>query len=99
MLFDRFTLEKIRRVSLLDVAKELKIKCKGTGHWYRAKCFIHEDHSPSLGLHSKTGRWCCFACGEKGDVIGLVRAHLRSDASGGAFISRGWMFNSSAVDV
>ncbi|MGN0256810.1 MAG: DUF6371 domain-containing protein [Bacteroides sp.] len=79
MSFDRFTLEKIRSVSLLDVAKELKIKCKGTGHWYRAKCFIHEDHSPSLGLHPETGRWCCFACGEKGDVIGLVMAHENLD--------------------
>lgn len=79
MSFDRFTLEKIRHVPLLDVAKELKLECKASGHWYRARCFIHEDHSPSLGLHPATGRWCCFACGAKGDVIGLVMAHEQLD--------------------
>ena len=79
MSFDCFTLEKIRHVPLLDVAKELKLECKASGHWYRARCFIHDDHSPSFGLHPESGRWCCFACGAKGDVIGLVMAHEQLD--------------------
>ena len=82
MPFDRFTLERIRQVPLMDVAHRLELKCKPSGHWYKTKCFVHDDHTPSLGLHPATGRWRCFSCGAKGDVIGLVKAHEKTDFDG-----------------
>ena len=81
MSIDRFTLEKVRSVSLLDVAAKLRLELihKGSGQWYKTRCFIHDDHSPSLGLRPATGRWRCFACQAKGDVIGLVMEHEQLD--------------------
>ena len=81
MSIDRFTLEKVRSVPLLEVAAKLRLELihKGSGQWYKTRCFIHDDHSPSLGLRPAMGRWRCFACQAKGDVIGLVMEHEQLD--------------------
>ena len=39
------------------------------GHYYTGLCPFHDDHHPSLAVYPERGTFCCFACGERGDVI------------------------------
>ena len=39
------------------------------GRYYTGLCPFHDDHHPSLAVHPERGTFCCFACGERGDVI------------------------------
>ena len=36
-------------------------------------CPFHSDRHPSLSV--KGDKWCCWACGEKGDVIDFVQKY------------------------
>ena len=75
MKFSNQTLQRINGLSILDVADKLGIKHSGTGGWRKALCFIHSDHTPSLGLHIASNHWKCFVCNESGNQIGLVMKH------------------------
>ncbi len=33
------------------------------------RCFLHDDHEPSLTVWPEKGRWWCFPCNQGGDVI------------------------------
>ena len=37
--------------------------------WQSALCPLHGDNDPSLSINVKNGGFCCFGCGEKGDLI------------------------------
>lgn len=37
--------------------------------WILAVCPLHGDKDPSLSINLKHGGFCCFGCGEKGDLI------------------------------
>ncbi len=39
------------------------------GRHYTGLCPFHNDHHPSLAVNPERGTFCCFACGERGDVI------------------------------
>ena len=69
------TLQRINGLQILDVADHLGIKYGSRGAWRKALCFIHEDHTPSLGINPSTGKWKCFACNEGGNHIALVMKH------------------------
>ena len=75
MKFSNQTLQRINGLSILEVADKLEIKYSGTGGWRKALCFIHSDHTPSLGLHIASNHWKCFVCNEGGNQIGLVMKH------------------------
>ena len=69
--------EKIRALSILDVADKLQLKYgdQKKGSWRKALCFMHKDHTPSLGLHPATNTWHCFVCDKGGSQIDLVMQH------------------------
>lgn len=59
----------------LDEVPGLKIRGnRGTG-----LCPFHEDHDPSLSISLETGRFICFACGEKGDLFRFYMARHGCD--------------------
>jgi DNA primase len=36
-------------------------------------CPFHDDHEPSFAVYAQTGRYYCFGCGKRGDVITFIR--------------------------
>jgi len=48
----------------------------GTKGWWNTNCPMpnHRDSSPSFGVHPETGKFNCFGCGEKGDLLSFIRA-------------------------
>jgi DNA primase len=42
--------------------------------WALGRCPFHPSKSgKSLSVNIRTGAWCCFGCGAKGDLISFVR--------------------------
>jgi CHC2 zinc finger len=51
------------------------LRLKGPGNWKTTRCVFH-DGSDSMRVNTKTGGWCCMACGAKGgDVLSF---HMRA---------------------
>jgi len=50
------------------------LKLAGHGSWRSACCPFHDDAHASMRINVETGRFCCFACDAKGD---LVSYHMR----------------------
>ena len=73
MKYDNLTINKLRELSILDVADKLGFKLKGLGdEGRRAICPYHDDQHPSLHFSKKKGIFKCFVCGAKGDLFKLV---------------------------
>ena len=73
MKYDDLTIQKLRELSILDVADKLGFKLKGLGdEGRRAICPYHDDKHPSLHFSKKKGIFKCFVCGAKGDLFKLV---------------------------
>ena len=73
MKYDQLTLDKLRDLSILDVATRLGFSLKGLGNeGRRALCPYHDDRHPSLHFSKKKGIFKCFVCGAKGDLLKLV---------------------------
>ena len=73
MKYDNLTIQKLRELSILDVADKLGFKLKGLGdEGRRAICPYHDDQHPSLHFSKKKGIFKCFVCGAKGDLFKLV---------------------------
>jgi DNA primase len=51
-----------------DSGLTLKGRANGDG-WLLTRCPLHDDSNPSLSVNLKNGGFCCFSCGEKGDLI------------------------------
>ena len=79
MRIDQSTCNRINDLRILDVADQLGLQYSSQGAWRKARCFVHDDHHPSLGIHPASNRWKCFACGEGGNVIELVMKHEHLD--------------------
>lgn len=66
--------EAARRVSILQIAKRLRLgEPVPSGGEYLVCCPLHDDHDPSLRLNAERNIWYCFVCGEGGDGIKLVQ--------------------------
>lgn len=75
---DELPVEEARRVSILDVARQLGLgEPEKRGREYVVRCPLHDDHDPSLRLNPEKGHggvWRCWPCLEGGDGIDLVEA-------------------------
>ena len=61
-------------VPILDVARGYGgFEEVGGGRWL-GRCLArdHEDRTPSMSVYADEGRYKCYGCGERGDVIDLV---------------------------
>jgi len=71
----RLVLEEVRRKLQVEyVLESAGIRLHRMGHHrFRALCPFHQDRDPSLVVYAQEGRWHCFGCGARGDVVDLVR--------------------------
>lgn len=42
----------------------------------KCKCPFHLEKTPSFSVHTKTNRFICFGCGEKGDIFSFVQKYF-----------------------
>jgi DNA primase len=69
-----FDLERLKAISIVEVARQLGHKVWPNGVNYKMVCPWHDDHNPSLGLVTATGKnFCyCYTCGKGGSGIDLA---------------------------
>ena len=67
--------EAVRRQHpLADVVAAYGIDLRRSGGALVGRCPFHADGGrPNLTVYSRSGRWVCYRCGERGDVIGFVQ--------------------------
>jgi DNA primase len=67
--------EKIRREHpIAELVSSYGIDLRRAGAALVGRCPFHEDHGrPNLHVYSRSGRWICYRCGERGDAIGFVQ--------------------------
>jgi len=48
----------------------------GSNGWYSSNCPMpnHRDSTPSFGVNPEEGRYNCFGCGQKGNILNFIRA-------------------------
>lgn len=63
----------LSQIDLELTLAELGIKYKVQGHKYVALCPFHNDSAPSFHIDRNTTQYYCFGCGEKGNIITLIR--------------------------
>ena len=66
------SIETVKQVPILDIAKRLGIDLVGE----KACCFAHEEKTPSLTFNAQGNYFKCFGCGVGGSPIDLVRLYL-----------------------
>jgi hypothetical protein len=71
--------EVSERQAVEKVAFDLGLQKKGE-HYFCPGCQPLGKGKPELAI--KQGRFCCFACGAEGDVVGLVKLARHSDLQG-----------------
>lgn len=59
------------RINIVDLVGQ-SVALKRSGNRYQGLCPFHEDKNPSFSVTPETGRYVCWACGEKGDVFNWV---------------------------
>lgn len=65
-------LARLKTLSCEDVAERLKLAVSR----HRVKCFMHDDHHPSLAFLGEDRRtWFCFVCNKGGNAIDLVKEY------------------------
>lgn len=62
------------RLSVVDVLSRYGFEPDGHGFLL---CPFHQEKTPSFRVYDSGKRWYCFGCGERGDVIDLVRKLFR----------------------
>ncbi len=69
-----FDLERLKAISIVEVARRLGHKVWRNGVNYKMVCPWHDDHNPSLGLVTGTDKnYChCYVCSKGGSTINLV---------------------------
>lgn len=60
------TAEITKRLSIVDLARKLGLEVDSRGF---ALCPFHPDSKPSLKFYEEQGRFCCFGCQTKGNII------------------------------
>ena len=69
-----YQIEKARQIPILDVFSSLYDGyIKKSGKNYSCLCPFHQEKNPSFYIFPETNTFYCFGCGEKGDVIDLVK--------------------------
>jgi len=67
-------IEKVKQIPILDVFSSLYDGyIKKSGKNYSCLCPFHQEKNPSFYIFPETNTFYCFGCGEKGDVIDLVK--------------------------
>lgn len=59
------TAQITREISIIDIAEQFGIRVKGN----KAVCPFHADKDPSLVFYEQQGRFCCFGCQARGNII------------------------------
>ena len=72
MKMDKFELQKLRDLPIVDVAERLGLRVNSRR---MCLCPFHDDHHPSMALGRKN-HFRCFVCDARGDVIDLVMRFL-----------------------
>lgn len=65
---DRYEIEKLRGIPILDVAERLGLDVKAR----KCLCIVHDDHTPSMTFDMRKNTYRCWACGAHGDTLDLV---------------------------
>jgi len=65
---DRRDIERLRALPIEATAERLGLTVKK----HLCCCCFHSDARPSMRLYNDSGRFVCYACGAKGDVIDLA---------------------------
>ena len=76
-LHEHYDTNRIRAISITEVARQLGDSLKREGAVYKTLCPWHDDKHPSLTFYERTNEnHChCFSCGQGGDVIAYVMQH------------------------
>ena len=72
---------KLNELLIEEVAGALGI----TVTKHKARCFMHDDHKPSLTFNNKKNMFFCFVCNKGGGPIRLVQEH------------EGWAFKEACI--
>lgn len=59
----------IRNISIIDLARSYGLDVNKSGF---AVCPFHEDNNPSLKFYEEQGRFFCFGCNLKGNIIDFL---------------------------
>lgn len=66
--------DRYGNLSCEDVAERLGIDVQR----HKARCFMHDDHNPSLSFYGRNrNRWHCFVCDKGGNAITLVQEYYK----------------------
>ena len=69
-----YDLQQLNSLPIEDVARRLGLDlCR-----HSCRCFMHDDHRPSLFFSVAKNRWRCFVCDVGGSPIDLVMHHRHS---------------------
>ena len=73
-LHERYDLDRLKAIPISEVAQRLGMQVWRAGVSRKALCPWHNDHHPSLGLVTGTGKnFCyCYTCGKGGSTIDLA---------------------------
>ena len=76
-LHEHYDTNRIRAISITEVARRLGDSLKREGAVYKTLCPWHDDKHPSLTFYERTNEnHChCFSCGQGGDVIAYAMQH------------------------
>ncbi|MEY2195742.1 CHC2 zinc finger domain-containing protein [Neobacillus sp. BF23-41] len=66
--------EVIKRLDILEVAKNEGLRLRKTGRNYFAICPFHSEKTPSFSISPTKQMFKCFSCGKGGNVITLLAA-------------------------
>ena len=81
MIIPENIVQKLSELPVEEVAERLGISVNK----HKAKCFMHDDHSPSLKFSPKKNLFFCFVCNKGGGPIQLVQEH------------EGWTFQDACI--
>jgi hypothetical protein len=70
---DQFDFQRIRRSFSLAGEVSRWVALKRIGTRYVAKCPFHSERQPSFTVYETRGRFYCYGCGARGDIIDFVR--------------------------
>jgi len=66
-----------RRVPIVAVAERLT-ELRGSGRSLSGRCPFHQDRTPSFVVWPKIGRFRCYGCRLRGDVVEFVRLAMEA---------------------